>query len=137
MLLGLYLLWHLAASWILASGTQLPGAPLALSLVALGLFLDLFWNGPLGMWALCLMGVYGVLLLSRNLLAGHEGLIRFAWYVACTLGAFLFAYVIVTVRAGNPPAILALIGQILPTLILYPIADWMLERFDDGDIRFR
>ena len=106
-------------------------------LFALGLFLDLFWNGPLGMWALCLMGVYGVLLLSRNLLAGHEGLIRFAWYVACTLGAFLFAYVIVTVRAGNPPAILSLIGQIVPTLLLDPVADWMLERFDDGDIRFR
>jgi rod shape-determining protein MreD len=57
--------------------------------------------------------------------------------MACTLAAFLVAYVIVAVRAGNPPAILALIGQILPTLILYPIADWMLERFDDGDIRFR
>lgn len=42
LLLGLYLLWHLAASWILASGTQLPGAPLALSLVALGLFLALY-----------------------------------------------------------------------------------------------
>ena len=42
-----------------------------------------------------------------------------------------------TVRAGNPPAILSLIGQIVPTLLLYPVADWMLERFDDGDIRFR
>lgn len=42
LLLGLYLLWHLAASWILASGTQLPGAPLPLSLLALGLFLGLY-----------------------------------------------------------------------------------------------
>lgn len=106
-------------------------------LFALGLFLDLFWNGPLGLWSMCLMGVYGVVLLSRNLLAGHEGVIRFAWYAACTLGAFLVAYVIVAVRAANPPAILALIAQIAPTLILFPVADWMLERFDDGDIRFR
>ncbi len=106
-------------------------------LFALGLFLDLFWNGPLGLWSMCLMGVYGVVLLSRNLLAGHEGVIRFAWYAACTMGAFLVAYVIVAVRAANPPAILALVAQIAPTLILFPVADWMLERFDDGDIRFR
>ncbi|NBB65978.1 hypothetical protein GVN18_42705 [Pseudomonas sp. ODNR1LW] len=106
-------------------------------LFALGLFLDMFWGGPLGLWPLCLMGVYVVILLSRNLLAGHEGVVRFAWYAACTLGALMTAYVIVTIRAANPPAILSLIGQIIPTLILYPIADWLLERFDDGDTRFR
>jgi len=106
-------------------------------LFGLGLFLDMFWGGPLGLWPLCLMGVYAVILLSRNLLAGHEGLVRFAWYAACTLGAFLVAYGIVTIRAANPPAILSLIGQIVPTLILYPVADWLLERFDDGDTRFR
>lgn len=106
-------------------------------LFALGLFLDMFWAGPLGLWPLCLMGVYAVILLSRSLLAGHEGVVRFAWYAACTVGAFLTAYGIVAVRAANPPAILSLIGQVVPTLILYPIADWLLERFDDGDTRFR
>ena len=106
-------------------------------LFLLGLFLDLFWGGPLGLWALALMGVYAVILFSRNLLAGHEGLVRFGWYAACTLGAFLLAYAIVGVRAGNPPAVLSLIAQIAPTLLIYPAADWMLERFDDGDMRFR
>lgn len=110
-------------------------APAVLFLV--GLFLDLFWNAPLGLWAVCLMAVYGTVLLSRNLLAGHEGLIRFGAYAACTLGAFLLAYLIVTMRATNAPALLPLIGQVVPTLLLFPIANWMLERFDDGDIRFR
>ena len=123
----------LAFSWPLIRPSMV--APAAL--FALGLFLDLFWNGPLGMWPLCLMAVYGTTLLSRNLLAGHEGLIRFGWYLACTMGAFLLAYVVVTARAGNPPSLFALAGQIAPTLILYPIANWMLDRFDDGDIRFR
>ncbi|MDD1507575.1 NADH-quinone oxidoreductase subunit L [Pseudomonas sp. CNPSo 3701] len=41
-LLSLYLLWHLAASWILASHEPLPDAPLALSVLALGLFLALY-----------------------------------------------------------------------------------------------
>lgn len=110
-------------------------APAVLFLV--GLFLDLFWNAPLGLWALCLMAVYGTVLLSRNLLAGHEGLVRFGAYAACTLGAFLLAYLVVTMRAANAPALLPLIGQVVPTLLLFPVANWMLERFDDGDIRFR
>lgn len=123
----------LAFSWPLIR----PSMVAAAVLFALGLFLDLFWNTPLGLWPLCLMAVYGVLLLSRNLLAGHEGLIRLGWYVACTLGAFGLAYVIVTVRAGNAPSLYAVFGQIAPTLLLYPLANWMIERFDDGDIRFR
>ena len=110
-------------------------APAVLFLV--GLFLDLFWNAPLGLWALCLMAVYGTVLLSRKLLAGHEGLVRFGAYAACTLGAFLLAYLVVTMRAANAPALLPLIGQVVPTLLLFPVANWMLERFDDGDIRFR
>ena len=40
-------------------------------------------------------------------------------------------------RAGNPPALLSLVAQIVPTLLIYAAADWMLERFDDGDTRFR
>ena len=42
LLLGLYLLWHLAASWILDSATPLAAAPLPLSLLALSLFLGLY-----------------------------------------------------------------------------------------------
>gem|GEM_PF-444004 len=84
----------LAFAWPLIRPSML--APAALFLI--GLFLDLFWNTPLGLWALCLMGVYGTVLLSRNLLAGHEGLIRFGAYAACTLGAFFLAYLVVTMR---------------------------------------
>jgi rod shape-determining protein MreD len=106
-------------------------------LFVLGLFLDLFWNAPLGLWTLCLMAVYFTVLMSRNLMAGHDGLIRFGAYAACTLAAFALAYMIVAVRAASAPALVPLIAQIAPTLMLYPVANWMLERFDDGDIRFR
>jgi predicted transcriptional regulator len=30
-----------------------------------------------------------------------------------------------------------LIGQMVPTLLLFPFADRMIERFEDGDVRFR
>lgn len=106
-------------------------------LFGLGLFLDLMWGGTLGVWPLSLMIVYGVVLAGRNLLAGQETQILFIWYAICTLTAFLLAYLMVSVKVGNAPSILSLMGQMIPTLLLFPIADWMIQRFDDGDLRFR
>lgn len=106
-------------------------------LMALGLFLDVFWFGPLGLWALVLSAIYGIVLLSRSFLLGQETTVQFVWYATCTVLAFVLAYVIVSLKAGNAPSILALLGQIIPTLLLFPAAHWMIERFDDGDVRFR
>ncbi len=123
----------LAFAWPLIRPSM--AAPAALLLV--GLFLDLFWGGPVGLWSLCLLAVYGAVLASRNLLAGQEVRVLFGWYGLATLGAFLMAYLIVTVRAGNAPSVLALLGQVLPTLLAFPAAAWLIERFDDTDVRFR
>ncbi|MBX3478050.1 MAG: hypothetical protein KF910_10600 [Brevundimonas sp.] len=106
-------------------------------LLVLGLFLDLLWGGPLGLWAICLLAVHAAVLVSRSFLAGQETRVLFAWYAVCTLGAFALAYLIVGLRAGNPPSLLALFWQVIPTLLLFPISAWMIERFDDGDLRFR
>ena len=106
-------------------------------LFGLGLFLDMFWGGTLGLWPLCLLAVYGVVLASRNLLAGQETQVLFVWYAVCALGAFIVAYLVVTLDAGRAPSLLSLVGQIVPTLLLFPAADWMVQRFDDGDVRFR
>ena len=57
--------------------------------------------------------------------------------LVCVVAAFVLAYAIVALRAGNPPAILPVVGQVTPTLLLYPLAHWLIERFDDGDTRFR
>ena len=34
-------------------------------------------------------------------------------------------------------SLLAMLGQVIPTLLLFPFADRMIERFEDGDVRFR
>lgn len=110
-------------------------APVVLFL--LGLFLDLFLGPGLGLWPLCLLAVYGGVLIVRNLLAGQETLFLFAWYAACVALAFVLAYLVVGLRAGAAPSLLALLGQMVPTLLLFPAAHWLIERFDDGDVRFR
>lgn len=106
-------------------------------LFGLGLFLDLFWGGILGLWPLSLLSVYGVVLAARSLLVGQETLFLFVIYLACAGLAFFLAYLVVTLAAGNAPSLLATAGQIAPTLLLFPMADWMIQRFDDGDVRFR
>ena len=85
-------------------------------LMGLGLFLNFILGGPLGLWSVSLLAIYAVILGARS---------------------FLMAYLIVTVIAGTAPSILSLIGQVVPTLLLFPFANNMIERFDDGDVRFR
>ncbi len=123
----------LAFAWPLIRPSMLAPAVL----FGLGLFLDIFWAGPLGLWALALMGIYGVILVSRSFLVGQETHVLFVWYGLGTVAAFILTYLISTLLAGNAPSVLSLLGQILPTLLLFPIAGRMIERFDDGDVRFR
>lgn len=123
----------LAFAWPLIRPSVL--APLIL--LALGLFLDVFWYAPLGLWPLSLLLVYGLVLAARSLLAGQESWTLFAWYAGCTFLAFFVAYMIVSLVAGAAPSLLALFWQIAPTLALFPVAAWMIEQFDDGDVRFR
>ncbi len=114
-----------------------PSITAPLVLAALGLILDILTYGPLGLWAISLLAIYAVLLAARSFLIGQDTAVLFAWYAACCGLGFLLAYLVVTVIAHNPPSLLSLIGQVVPTLLLFPFADRMIERFEDGDVRFR
>ena len=123
----------LAFAWALIR----PSIVAPVVLTALGLFLDVFWYGPLGLWPLALLAIYAVVLGSRSFLIGQETVVLFVWYAACCGLAFLIAWLVTSFLASNPPSILALLGQVAPTLLLFPFADRMVERFEDGDVRFR
>lgn len=123
----------LAFAWPLIRPSMI--APVVLT--ALGLFLDIILTTTLGMWPLALLAIYAIVLGSRSFLAGQETAVLFVWYAACCGLAFLIAYLIASMKDGNAPSILALIGQVVPTLLLFPFANRMIERFEDGDVRFR
>lgn len=105
-------------------------------LFGLGLFLDMFWGGAFGLWPLCLLAVYGVMLLARTFVAGQTTFINFMLYLASVCVAFFMAYLVTVLRVGNAPSVMALAGQMIPTLLLFPVADWLMQRFDDNDVRF-
>ena len=106
-------------------------------LLAVGLFLDFLWGGALGLWALCLVLVYLATLSARSLILGQDTPVLAGWYVAAMLLAFFTAYVITILGTRTAPSLLAVALQLGFTIALFPIARWLIEHFDDADIRFR
>lgn len=123
----------LAFAWPLIRPSMLAPAVLFL----LGVIVDVLLGRQLGLSAVMLLGVYGAILAARSFLIGQETPILFFWYAICTTAALVVGYVITSLSAHNPPSILAFLGLLIPTLLLFPLADRMIERFDDGDMRFR
>ena len=106
-------------------------------LFALGLLLDVLLYTPLGLWPLCLLVPYGIVLAARSFLAGQETRVLFFWFCLTSGLAFLLAYLIVTLVGGRAPSLLALLGQVAPTLLLFPLSNALIQRFDDVDVRYR
>ena len=107
------------------------------AVLAAGLFLDLFWGAPLGLWALCLLIAYGGAQVSRSLMTGRSALALAVWYLALTALAFGAAYLFVTLRAHVTPNVVGAFYQFGVTLALFPFARLLIDRFEDADIRFR
>lgn len=123
----------LAFAWPLIRPSVI--APFALTVV--GLILDLLWGGPLGLWPLSLLAAYGLVLLLRPYIAGQDKLVLFGWFIGASILGLFVAYLAMTLNTGMPPSLIALFFQILPTALLFPFADRLIEQFDDGDVRFR
>ncbi|MBL8770311.1 MAG: hypothetical protein JNK30_02925 [Phenylobacterium sp.] len=110
-------------------------APICVMII--GLYQDLLWGSPLGFWAVCLLLPYGVVLGSRSILAGQSRLMMWVWYGAATLLALGAGYLFTMLNSQNAPDAVAVFWQFLATVVLYPFADRLIERFEDADVRFR
>jgi len=122
-----------AFAWALIRPSIL--APFAV--LVLGLLLDMFWGGPLGLWALSLLIAYAVVLASRNMMTGQSQPIMFAWYVGVTAVAMAAGFLFSMLDSLATPSLLAVFWQFLATVALFPFAYHLVDRFDDADVRFR
>lgn len=102
------------------------------ALLAGGLFLDLLWGTPLGLWALCLLIAYGGALVSRSLMIGRSAPVLAVWYLGFTALAFTAAYLFVMLRAHVTPNLTGVVYQLIATLALYPVAHRLIERFESA-----
>lgn len=106
-------------------------------LLVLGLLLDVFWGGPLGLWALSLICGYGVILSARPVLSGLGAFGLGAWYVFSVICAFVCALAVTALDSAAVPALWALAIQFAATLALFPFAYRLIQRYEDADVRFR
>jgi rod shape-determining protein MreD len=108
-----------------------------LVLLVLGLFEDFLLNTPTGLWALTFLGVYAAILGTRHLIVGQDFRILFGWWAGLVSAAYLTAYLIICMSNGAAPSLIDSALQLLVTLALFPFANNLVQRFDDGDVRFR
>ena len=108
-----------------------------IGVMIMGLFLDLLWGGPRGLWAVCLLLPYGAVLAGRSILAGQPRLIMWGWYAATVLLAMGAGFLFTMLNARSSPDLISVGWQFLATVVLYPLADRLIDRFEDADVRFR
>jgi len=110
-------------------------APFAI--LIMGLFMDLFWGGAMGLWALCLLIAYGVLLAGRSMMAGQSKVILWVWYGIVAGIAQLSGYLFIMLDSQSMPSLTSVGWQYLATVVLFPFADRLIDMFEDADVRFR
>jgi rod shape-determining protein MreD len=110
-------------------------APFAL--LVLGLFLDIFWGGPTGLWGLALLVAYAMVLILRNAMTGQSRPMMWAWFAGVTAMAMIAGCLFTMLDSLAMPSLLAVFWQFLVTALLFPFAHRLVDRFEDADVRFR
>ena len=123
----------LAFAWALIRPSVLP----PFTLLLLGLFLDVFWGGPQGLWPLCLLAAYAAVLSVRRLITGQDLIVMWASYAATIAVSYALGYALMTIDSGGMPSLVATGWNYLATLLLFPFGRWLIERYEDADVRFR
>lgn len=122
-----------AFAWAVIRPAALPPVLLLL----LGLFLDVFWGGPIGLWATSLLACYVFVLFTRAAMSGQSRAMLWSWFAAASTLAIGCAYVVSMLDSLMAPNLIATFWQLAATALLYPFAHRLIQRFEDADVRFR
>ncbi len=106
-------------------------------LIALGLFQDLIWGGPIGLWPLCLLALYGQAFSARQALTSEGFWALGAWYCGGCAVSFGVGVLLTTLVSGEVVNLAGVGLQFAATAALYPVVWTLTERFEDADVRFR
>jgi len=108
-----------------------------MGILIMGLFMDLFWGGAQGLWALALLIAYGILLAGRNMMAGQSRTMLWVWYGMVAAIVELTGYLFIMLDSKTMPYLPTVGWQYLATLVLFPFAYRLIDMFEDADVRFR
>jgi rod shape-determining protein MreD len=122
-----------AFAWAVVRPAILP----PILLFGMGVFVDLWTGGPMGLWPVALLAAYASVFLTRSVMAGQSALAMWVWYAAACLFAFVVADFLTMLDSLNTPNYLAVFWQFLVTAALFPLANRLIARYEDADVRFR
>lgn len=117
----------LAFAWPLIRPSIL--APFAV--LASGLFLDLWWGSPLGLWAFSLLAIYVGALAARSLVVGQPTPVIFAWWLGLVVAAFTCAALLTMLGTATLLQPWPVVWQLVATLALFPVATYLIDRYAD------
>jgi rod shape-determining protein MreD len=78
-----------------------------------------------------------VVLGFRAFLAGQSRAMMWIWYGAGTMLSLGAGYLFTLLATRSAPDPVTLTWQFLATVVLFPVADVLIQRFEDADVRFR
>ena len=122
-----------AFAWAMIRPSMLAPAMLLL----MGIFLDLLWGGPVGLWPVSILVGYAGVLFCRSMMTGQSRLVLWSWFGVMTLLSMFTGFIVTTLDVGQAPDLMATFWQVLPTALLFPFAHRLIDRFEDADVRFR
>jgi rod shape-determining protein MreD len=105
--------------------------------LSLGLFLDLFWGGPIGLWGLSLLVGYAMVLSTRNMMTGQSRPMMWVWFAGVSAVTMVAGFLFSMLDSLAMPSLMAVFWQFLATALLFPFAHRLVDRYDDADVRFR
>jgi rod shape-determining protein MreD len=122
---------------VFAWGVIRPSILAPFAIVIMGLFLDSFWGGPFGLWALALLVAYGLVMGGRSMTAGQSRGALWIWYGVVTAIAMAIGFLVEVMKTRDMPGLIPMAWQYLATIVLYPFAHRLIDMFEDADVRFR
>jgi rod shape-determining protein MreD len=122
-----------AFAWAVIRPSML--APFAL--MALGIYQDLYWGSPTGLWGLSLLVAYAGAFSVRSLMFGQSWVVSWIWFSVTAALAMGAGFFLTLLSSLTVPSLIAVFWQFVATSALYPFADRLIQRFEDADVRFR
>ena len=77
------------------------------------------------------------MLVGRRFLAGQGPAVLWVWYAGACAAAFAAGMLFMSVKSGNAPGLVGVAWQFAASVALFPLANRLIERFQDADVRFR
>ena len=103
--------------WSIYAPSYMP----SVSVFLIGLLQDILTGGPLGLWALVYLITQYVVMSQRAYFMGREQRVVWLGFVLAALSASFLLWFIMSLMSGERMPVMSLAGQVIATILIYPL----------------